>query len=514
MVSPILACAQEAPPAPATPSSPTTGVVSKVSLETNEALFAVMAALNQCGYDAELNSSTPLRATIRDEVQGMAQASTESILAKDAVCNFVRAHKQTDPSKELSQYISLALHLTPPPFSLTVKQTDLPPDALDLVGLLPILQNFHDAAGLHRVWQKHQNDYDGLIARLHDPVADMIFHTDLYLKLAFSGYAGRHFLVFVEPLGAPSQVNARNYRDDYFLVITPGNDAVRMEEIRHTYLHYVLDPLALKSAMAVKRLDPLRELAYRSALDNSYKQDSALLVIESLIRAIEARNQPRIQPMESKDPKNIESARAAAAQTAMEQGFVLAGYFNEALREFEKDPVGIRDAFSDMLRAIEVPAESKRISAITFSPTSASEIFRAPRTREVKLLDLAEERLKAGDGPGAAKLAKRVIDEKIPDEDPGRAMFVMGRSATLERNIDGAQMMFEQAIELAREPRTVAWSHIHLARILDLRCNRDAALAHYKAALGTAQITPDIKSAAEKGVAAAPAGRCEDKKDN
>jgi tetratricopeptide (TPR) repeat protein len=480
-------------------------VVAKVSLETNEALFAVMLSLNQCGLDSETDASTDLRRQIRSEVQGIVQSSAEAIRARDELCNFVKAQKQADPARELSQYVSLALHLTPPPFSLTIKQGDLPPDALNLVGFLPFLQSFYDAAGLHAVWSRHQAEYDALVARLHDPVAEMIFRNDLYLKLAFSGYAGRRFLVFVEPMGLPSQVNARNYRDDYFLVITPGQAPLRMEEIRHTYLHYVLDPLALKSAGALKRLDPLRELAQHSALDESYKQDTSLLVIESLIRAIEART----LPVESQDPKALEVARAASAQSAMEQGFVLAGYFNEALREFEKDPIGIRDAFSDMLREISLPAETRRISQIRFSSTSAQDIIRAPRRRKVQLLDLAEERLTAGDAPGAVRLAKRVLDEKIAGEDPGRALFVLARAATLERRVDDAQLMFERAIELSQEPRTSAWSHIHLARILDLRCNRDAALAHYKAALGIAQITPDIKAAAEKGVAAPPLDRCE-----
>jgi hypothetical protein len=39
---------------------------SPVSIGQNETLFTVMAAINNCGYDAELGSSNPLREKVRD----------------------------------------------------------------------------------------------------------------------------------------------------------------------------------------------------------------------------------------------------------------------------------------------------------------------------------------------------------------------------------------------------------------------------------------------------------------
>ena len=47
-------------------------------------------------------------------------------------------------------------------------------------------------------------------------------------------------------MGAPDQVNARNYGSDYYVVISPAGSELKMDQIRHTYLHYLLDPLALK----------------------------------------------------------------------------------------------------------------------------------------------------------------------------------------------------------------------------------------------------------------------------
>ena len=62
-----------------------------------------------------------------------------------------------------------------------------------------------------------------------------------------------------------------------------------MEQIRHTYLHYLLDPLAMKYPATMKRLEPLLESVKTAPMDQSFKSDASLLVTECFIRAIEAR---------------------------------------------------------------------------------------------------------------------------------------------------------------------------------------------------------------------------------
>src|SRR6185369_3382887 len=165
---------------------------------------------------------------------------------------------------------------------------------------------------------------------------------------------------YVEPLGAPGQVNARNYGTDYYLIVSPGgNGTVRMDQIRHTYLHYVLDTYALKRANAVKRLSPLLQLARTAPLDDSYKNDPSLMVIESLIKAIEARTFP---PPPGTDAKSLESLRSSIADDAMKQGFILSRYFYDALVKFEQTPTGLKDSFGDMLYEISLDTEKKRIA--------------------------------------------------------------------------------------------------------------------------------------------------------
>jgi tetratricopeptide (TPR) repeat protein len=72
----------------------------------------------------------------------------------------------------------------------------------------------------------------------------------------------------------------------------------------------------------------------------------------------------------------------------------------------------------------------------------------------------------------------------------------------LSGNMEEARTSFEQAAHSAKDPRTVAWSHIYLGRIYDIQQNRETAMEHYRAALAAGDPLPDTKAAAEKGLAA------------
>jgi hypothetical protein len=175
------------------------------------------------------------------------------------MCLFYRQHQIGDASRELSQFVSLALYLEEPPdFTLKVKQAELPPDAAVVAGMVPLMQAFYEKIGLHAIWERHRARYTELTEIYHAPLAKMTFDTEIYLKLPSAGYLGRQFTVYLDAMGAPAQTNARNYASDYYVVISPtSGTAIKMQQIRHTYLHYLLDPLAMKNGGSFKRLEPL-----------------------------------------------------------------------------------------------------------------------------------------------------------------------------------------------------------------------------------------------------------------
>jgi Domain of unknown function (DUF4932) len=471
---------------------------TKAQLEFSESIFTVAAALNSCGFDAGGENSLPLRQTIRAEIQAALRQSPDATQAQSLICQFQREHQPADPSREAAQYVSLALDLgAPPEFTPTLREADLPPDAAQVLGVVPFLQKFYRSTNLHAIWMKHQAEYQGLVQRFHDSVSKTLVQTDLYLKLPFSSYVGRRFVVYLEPLLDPGQVNSRNYSDSYYLVVSPGKDgSLHLNEIRHTYLHYALDPLAQRHTRTLKRLEPLLESVQTAPMETPFKQEIALLVNECLIHAIEARTIP--------GSKAAEEAREKAVQHSMEEGFILTGYFYQALANFEKESTGMKDAYGDLLYNIDLQQAKKRASEIVFSSQAAPEVVNASRksAKEERFLDDAEQRLSSGDFAGARQLALQALNNPHSNEDQGRAFFILARAAIMANHIEDAQGYFEKSVQSAHDPRTLAWSHIYLGRIFDIQENRDEAVAHYRSALQAGDPTPDTKTAAEKGLAA------------
>jgi len=488
--SPGLSSSRGTTLSPAIPESVRT---SKATLETSETLFTILAALNACGYDQDLANSDSVRQQVRSEVAQNVAASPAAQQAQAQFCQFYTDHRQTDSAHDLAQYISLGLYLNDPPsFSPRIREADLPPDATYVLGAVPLFRQFYKSAGLNQLWESHQRAYEALVEKFHDPVANLLLGTDLYLKLQLSGYLGRQFVIFIEPMAAPSAINARNYGDDYFLVLSPAGNDLKLEAIRHTYLHYVLDPYALKRANSLKKLEPLLLALKTAPMDDNFKNDVSLMVTESLIRAVEARMLPG-------RGKEAEAAREKAADVAEHEGFTLTPYFYDQLVAFEKGPAGVKDSYADWLYNIDVGREKKRAEQTEFAKQASPELLHTPQPQQASLLDLAEQRLSDHDAAAAAKLAQQALDEK--QEDPARALFILARSAAASGDMQGALSYFQRTIDVAREPRMVAWSHIYLGRIMDIKEQRDAAVEQYHAALAAGDSTPDTKTAAERGLA-------------
>lgn len=471
---------------------------SPVSIGQNETLFTVMAAVNNCGYDAELGSSDPLREKLRQEVGRQVQASIGAQEAAGSICSFYRDHLQADDTHTLSQYVSLALYLGPAPtFAPKVKEADLPPDASGVLGLVPLIVKFYPQTGLHDLWESHQAEYAELNARYRDALATMARDTELYLRLPSGSYGGRTFTILVEPLGAPSEVNARSYGNDYYVVISPGQKSgLKMEQIRHAYLHYLVDPLVGRYAGNMASLTPLMDALKLAPMDESFKSDPVLLVTECVIRAIEART--------GNGGKAPVADQERAVRDSMQQGFVLTRYFYDNLHEYEKGEVGFRNAVGLMIVKIDARKEERQASQLQFAPAADPELLQLARPRQGKLLINAEERLTAGDLEGAEKLANQALAEK--SEDPGRAHFIQAEIALRRRDASGAKQNFEQALNATKDATVVAWSHIYLGRILDLQDDeengpdRAAAIEHYKAAVAVSESLPEAKAAAQQGI--------------
>jgi tetratricopeptide (TPR) repeat protein len=506
------------PPAPRIAQPEAGG--SAITLETNEPLFELAVALNVCGYDANLANSSPVRQEVREEINQELAASPAARDSRDALCGYVREHTLADNALNLAQYISLALYLTPPPeLTPTVDETELPADSTQVVNILPLLRTFSQDVHLHAIWIKHRPEYEELVNKIHDPLTKMILNTNIYLRLPVSSYDGRRFLVLLEPMLSPATTNARIYTNDYIVVASPAADppaAVRMDQIRHTYLHYEVEPLIYARAAAMDRLLPLLKPVQDAPLDFTYKSDIVALLTECLIKAVEARTmdvgiakpkrpdavkqRTEIEQYEAEMTaydRQAEAVRRKTVDLDMRQGWVLVDYFYDKLGQMEKDSISLKEDIGEMVYGMDVDRERHRDEQIVFLPEGTHDLVRrAPR--QVSGLDLAEMKLLKGDLDGASTLAKTALDD--PKGDHGQAHYVMARVNLMQREPDAAIEDFQQTLQLSKDPRTLAWSHIYLGRLYDVVPDRDKAVAEYQAALTVRDSQPDTKAAAEKGL--------------
>ena len=469
---------------------------TKAQLEVSETFFTLAGALNSCGYDAGLEASLPLRQAVRTDIQN-AVSQPEAKQARNAICQFWIDHQLPGRDDDVTPYLSLALDLGPPPgFAPTLSEADLAPDAARVLGVVSLMQKFYQAAGMHALWQKHQGEYQALVNQLHDPVSQALTQTDLYLKVPFSNYPGQRFVVYLEPLLSPALVDSRNFGSNYYIVVSPDREKhVRFPEIRHTYLHFILDPVAMVHGNSLKQLEPILEDVRRAPMETSFKNDISLMVNECLIRAIEAR---------TTIPKTNEAARNVYVQRSMEEGFVFTRAFYDQLGDFEKDSTGLKNAYGNLLHSLSLERERKRAREIVFRDQAAPEIVSSvqPAPDEDRLLNIAEQKLAAGDREGAQKIANQVIQHNHGGDAPGHAAFILARIATLSGKMEEARVSFEQAVGSVHDSRMLAWSHIYLGRIFDIQQNRDVAVEHYRAALAAGDASADTKAAAERGLAA------------
>jgi len=490
-----------------------------VSLQTSEAMFDIGVALNTCGYDKGLDESDPVRKTVRDEVNQAIQSSPQAQDDRDKLCLFIDQHKLDDPARSLAQYVSLGLYLTPPPqLTPSVEDQDMPPDATGVEQVLPLVRKLAGDIDLHVIWVENHVAYEAIANHLHGPLTQMIVSTNYYLKKPASTAAGRHFLVVIEPLLSPEETNARVYGSDYVVVASPKNGEISMELVRHAYLHYEIEPLLYARATSMDRLMPILRAVDDAPLEFEFKSDIVALVIECMIRAIEARTMPTGIP-DVKVPANLphsetvqyEQARSAVQQRqeavrqlavnhSMTQGYVLTQYFYNTLKEFEKNPESLDEAIGPMVYGMDISVETHRAKQVTFDAHGEGHVMsRAPeRPPQPKQLDLAEMKLMKGDVAGAAELAQKALDTHTGDQ--GQADFILARVNLMNGKIDDAQAAFRNTLTASKDPRMLAWSHIYLGRILDVEDQRDDAIAEYKAALAVRDGQPDTKAAAEQGL--------------
>ncbi len=469
------------------------GAAEQGQLDASRSLFSVLAAVNAAGYDADLDSPSnhPLRALVRRELSG------KTIPCLEDLKRFFSEHRQKDWTAELSQYVSYALITNGPPlFEYRLRNNELPPDVVPLEGLTPLMVRFHREANLDALWEKAQPAIDEVIARYHEPVTRAVIEVNSYLRSVTSGYSGRRFQIYVDLLGAPNQIQSRSYANEYFVVVTPSPEP-QVDDVRHAYLHYLIDPLTSRFSEELMKREALGDYALGAPyLEEYYKSDFLLLAAESLIKAVEARLL-----------HGTAAARETMVAQALGEGFILTPHFAEQLPVFEKQEQAMRMYFPELVKAIDLKREERRLANYEFPQerrVRKAKVVPAERKIELtgapKTLEEAEQSYASRDLTAAKQGYLRVLQETAEKRLHSKAYYGLARIAALEKDPELAERLFLKTLDSSPDAPEQAWALVYLGRLADLAGERDQAGRRYESALKVEGATPAARKAAEQGL--------------
>ncbi len=466
-----------------------------VSIESNPQLFATMCALYAAGYVSETGGTVhPVRARIR------ARMANQHGPAAQALRTFFREHQRgNDSAATLSAYISFALSVgRAPKFEYMVKREALPPDVIGLEGFNEVLAAFYAEAGIGALWEQVRPEYEKDVRRLQEPVTSVMLTSSGYLRELLDPQGMRRFYVYIEPL-VGAKTNVRSYGDTNVIVLNPGVE-IPVTEIRHAFLHFLLDPLPLKNRAVVDSRKSILQLAARAPrLPADFRDDFYTFFTENLVRAAELRM----------DKLRKNDAELALSQSDQE-GFVLVRGLYRELEKFEQAEPALSYFYTELVRGINVSEETSRLQKMEFAsvaPVQTSEP--APQVSELEQRLINAERLIASqDGDGAASAFQQILQT---DPQNPRAIYGYAVASVMLREGDRAKDYFRRILQPpsdrpeapalgAGDPRLMAWSHVYLGRIYEVEGKRELALSEYRAAIAVEGAPEAAKSAAKRGI--------------
>jgi tetratricopeptide (TPR) repeat protein len=485
----------------ATPRAALAQVSSQsISVETSQQIFAVMCALDAAGFDA--NSTTldiyPAHAALRARLLQLNGPATR------AIRDYYKKHEFVNSDETLSPFLSFALVVGPPPtFPFVIAHSDIPPAVTSIDDFGDLLHNFYVEAHLDREWAAVQPEADAEVARLTDPMRQVVFRTTAYLRELEVPYTTRTFTVFVEPL-VGNRVNIRNIGNRYAMIVGPG-PVLPMDSIRHGYLHFILDPLTLRYQQVISTRRDLLQVANRAPqLPLGYHDDFVGLFDECLVRAAELR-------LEKLPADRLESILHQDDRT----GFILVRPLYQQMIVFERSEPAMTFYFPSLVQGINLNAEVQRFQNFQFADasekidpggvTGEGEANASELALEQELLH-GDRQIATQDGKGAAATFQEILTEhpNLP-----RAVYGLAIASVLEGQGQKAETLFEQIVHTpvnsvnspsAPGPDILAWAHVYLGRMNDLRGNRQQAQDEYRAALAVSGAPEQARVAAQRGL--------------
>ncbi|MFZ3364616.1 MAG: hypothetical protein WA153_14320, partial [Candidatus Acidiferrales bacterium] len=182
---------------------------------------------------------------------------------------------------------------------------------------------------------------------------------------------------------------------------------------------------------------------------------------------------------------------------------------------FEKSEPAMSFYFPSLVQGINVAAEEQRLQNFQFA--SASEKITpggVAGEADASAADLAlqqallrgDRQIATQDGKGAAATFQVILNQhpNLP-----RALYGLAIASVLEGQGQEAEDLFQRIVHApansasgsaAMDPDVLAWAHVYLGRISDLRGNRQQAQEEYRAALAVSGAPEQARVAAQQGL--------------
>jgi tetratricopeptide (TPR) repeat protein len=181
---------------------------------------------------------------------------------------------------------------------------------------------------------------------------------------------------------------------------------------------------------------------------------------------------------------------------------------------FEKAEPAMSFYFPSLVQGINVASEEQRLANFQFAGPNEKVASTGvageaeEKATEVALqqqLLLGDREIATQDGKAAAATFQGILDQhpNLP-----RAVYGLAIASVLQGQGEKAESLFEQIVHTsanssnapAPTPDIVAWAHVYLGRMSDLRGNRQQAQDEYRAALAVSGAPEQARVAAQQGI--------------
>jgi hypothetical protein len=462
------------------------GGPTAIQVRTNQQLFATLCALYAAGFP-DIPADTP--APLRKMVLRLATADDPSV---QALRTFYQQHRQKSNQATLAQYVSFAMVVGEPPlFGYLVPQEGLPPDVRELDGFQKLLADFYASEQIDKLWQQVKPFYDTEADRLRGPVSNVVTVAAAFTRRMNNFEGSRTFTVNVDPL-IGSMTNFRIYSELYEIAVNPAVPGT-MDEIRHAFLHFLLDPLPYDDQADVDAKRYLKLYSDKApALREEYKYDWVAYVDECFVRAVEL----HLQRLSAGD-------RDAILGRDDSEGYLMVRPLYYGLDTYMESAMTLAEYFPHLMKSIDTKTEGAREAQVVFAPatTGPATADESAGDRIERWLDMGNQQIAMQDEKGALATFERVM--KL-DPKNVRGLYGLAIASAMSGQGERAHDLFSKIVappfDSYADPSILSWSHIYLGRMNDLAGQRDRAVVEYRAALAVAGLPKAARAAAELGI--------------